>query len=53
MKTCCCCCRAWFGYLKGYQRVNNDDIRGGVIFGDHTPGYIWRIPWYCKKGRDT
>ena len=21
-----------------------------MILGDHTPGYMWRIPWACKPG---
>ena len=38
----------WYAYLRGYQRVSPDDLRKGVILGDHTPGYIWRVPWNCK-----
>ena len=38
----------WYAYLRGYQKITADHLRKGVILGDHTPGYIWRVPWNCK-----
>ena len=40
---------SWFSYLRGYQALTPRDMSKGVILGDHTPGYVWRIPWNCKQ----
>lgn len=39
---------AWYSYLRGYPRISRSDSTKGIILGDHTPGYVWRVPWNCK-----
>lgn len=41
---------SWFAYLRGYETLSKKDLDNKVILGDHTPGYMWRIPWNCKPG---
>ena len=24
------------------------DVSNNILLGDHTPGYVWRIPWSCR-----
>ena len=37
-----------WGYLTGFPKLSEADHARGVIHGDNTPGYVWRVPWDCS-----
>lgn len=40
---------SWFAYLRGYPQISGSEVGNGDLLGDHTPGYVWRIPWNCRE----
>ena len=36
-------------YIHAFPLISNLELNNGIFVGEHSPGYIWRVPYKCKR----